>query len=166
MVSVVRYFFIAMLLLVALLPASIATPPDVEWPSDELLTEYKCMVTALYFEARGETAIGIQAVANVILNRTAHRKFPDSVCAVIKQRNKRTCQFSWNCDRKPNILPKVIDPKIKDIAFSAVVTKSLDDVTGGALFFHSKTVEGWGGLNKTKQIGNHHFYKYKDHYGN
>lgn len=160
MVSVIKYYFIAMLLLVALLPTSIAMPPDIDWPSDELIIEYKCMVTALYFEARGETAVEIQAVANVILNRTAHRKFPDSVCEVIKQRSKRTCQFSWNCDRKPNILPEVIDPKIKEIAFSAVVSKSLDDVTGGALFFHNKTVGGWPGLNRTKQIGNHYFYKY------
>lgn len=118
------------------------------------------MVTALYFEARGESVLGIQAVANVILNRTAHRRFPDSICAVVKQKYKKTCQFSWNCDGKPNLLPKTIEPKIKDIAFSAVVSKSLDDVTGGALFFHSKTVEGWDRLKRTKQIGNHYFYKY------
>ena len=118
------------------------------------------MVTALYFEARGEPAIGIQAVANVILNRASHRRFPDSICAVVKQKYKKTCQFSWNCDGKPDLLPKVIDPKIKEIAFSAVVTKSLDDVTGGALFFHNPSVEGWPGLNKTKHIGNHYFYKY------
>ena len=118
------------------------------------------MVTALYFEARGESSSGIQAVANVILNRASHRRFPDSVCAVVKQKNKLTCQFSWNCDGKPDLVPKIIDPQIKEIAFSAVVTKSLEDNTGGALFFHNSSVEGWAGLNKTKQIGNHYFYKY------
>lgn len=160
MVSVVRYYFMAMLLLVALLPASIATPPTISWPSKEVVAEYKCMVTALYFEARGESPLGIQAVANVILNRAGHRRFPDSICAVVKQKYKQTCQFSWNCDGKPDLLPKTIDPKIKEIAFSAVISKSLDDVTGGALFFHNPSVEGWPGLNKTKQIGNHYFYKY------
>lgn len=150
----------ALLLLVALLPASIATPANITWPTKEIVSEYKCMVAALYFEARGESTTGIQAVANVILNRSNHRRFPSTVCEVVKQKNKRTCQFSWHCDGKPDLVPKVIDPKIKEIAFSAVVTKSLDDVTDGALFFHNSTVEGWAGLNRTKQIGNHYFYKY------
>lgn len=160
MVSVVKYYFMAMLLLVVLLPTSIATPPSISWPAKEVVDEYKCMVTALYFEARGEPLMGIQAVANVIINRAKHRKFPQTICAVVKQKYKKTCQFSWNCDGKPDLLPKTIDPKIKEIAFSAVVSKSLDDVTDGALFFHNTTFEGWPGLNKTKQIGNHLFYKY------
>jgi spore germination cell wall hydrolase CwlJ-like protein len=161
MVSLIKYHIVAFLLLVATLPTSLATmPPSIDWPSDEVISEYKCMVTALYFEARGESIIGVQAVANVILNRTTHYRFPGSVCEVVKQRNKRTCQFSWYCDKKPRILPDTIDIKIKEIAYSAVITKSLKDVTGGALFFHSKTVQGWERLNRTRQIGNHYFYKY------
>lgn len=160
MVSIIKYHFLVLLLLVALLPASIATPPSITWPNKEVVDEYKCMITALYFEARGEPTTGIQAVANVIINRASHRRFPDTVCAVVKQKYKKTCQFSWNCDGKSDLVPKTIDPKIKEIAFSAVVTKSLEDITGGALFFHNPSVEGWAGLNKTKQIGNHYFYKY------
>lgn len=161
MVYLIKYYIVAVLLLVATLPASLATmPPSIDWPTDKELNDYKCMVTALYFEARGESIVGVQAVANVILNRTTHYRFPDSVCEVVKQRNKRVCQFSWYCNKKPLILPDEIDIKIKEIAFTAVITKSLKDVTGGALFFHSKTVEGWSGLNRTRQIGNHYFYKY------
>jgi spore germination cell wall hydrolase CwlJ-like protein len=160
MVSLVKYHFLALLLLVAILPTSVATPSSISWPTKESVDEYKCMVTALYFEARGESIPGIQAVANVILNRAGHRRFPKSVCEVVKQKHKKTCQFRWNCDGKPDLLPEVIDPKIKEIAFSAVITKSLEDNTGGALFFHNPTFEGWPGLNKTKQIGNHYFYKY------
>ena len=50
-----------------------------------------CMTEAIYFEARGETEEGQRAVAEVILNRVASPRFPDTVCAVVKQR----WQFSY-----------------------------------------------------------------------
>lgn len=140
-------------------PSKLTMPsvPD----SSKLLAEYRCMVMALYFEARGESKTGIHAVANVIMNRVKHKRFPGTVCGVVLQKHKKLCQFSWNCDGKPDhVSTSGVDLKIREIAFAAVVTKDLRDITGGALFFHSKDVPDWGGLNKTREIGNHHFYSY------
>lgn len=53
--------------------------------------EINCLTVALFKEARGESLTGKAAVAQVILNRTEHSSFPDSICKVIKQKN----QFSW-----------------------------------------------------------------------
>lgn len=136
------------------------TMPEVPHSTREF-KEFLCMVTALHFEARGENKAGIQAVANVIMNRVKHRRFPGTVCDVVLQKHKKMCQFSWNCDGKPDhVNMSKIDPTIRDIAFSAVVTKNLKDITGGALFFHNSDFPGWEGLNKTREIGNHHFYSY------
>ena len=47
--------------------------------------EWECLTKALYFEARGETTAGQIAVAEVILNRVDHARYPDTVCRVVSQ---------------------------------------------------------------------------------
>jgi len=65
--------------------------------------DWQCLSEALYFEARGESLKGQIAVAEVILNRVDSRKFPSSVCAVIRQGTGRkyACQFTYTCDGLP-----------------------------------------------------------------
>ena len=59
-----------------------------------------CLTQAVYYEARGEGQAGMQAVAQVILNRVRSSAFPNTVCGVIFQgAGRRTgCQFSFACD--------------------------------------------------------------------
>jgi spore germination cell wall hydrolase CwlJ-like protein len=58
-----------------------------------------CLTDAVYYEARGESADGQAAVAQVVLNRARHPDFPKSVCAVVFQpREEGGCQFSFACD--------------------------------------------------------------------
>ncbi|HEV7383782.1 MAG TPA: cell wall hydrolase, partial [Phenylobacterium sp.] len=42
--------------------------------------ELDCLTQAVYFEARGETARGQAAVAQVVMNRVANRNFPKTIC--------------------------------------------------------------------------------------
>ncbi len=51
----------------------------------------KCLADNLYHEARGESLAGIKAVASVVLNRVASKRWPNSICKVVYQRK----QFSW-----------------------------------------------------------------------
>lgn len=53
--------------------------------------ELNCLTVAIYQEARGESILGQQLVAKVILNRVGHPSFPDTVCKVVFQPK----QFSW-----------------------------------------------------------------------
>jgi spore germination cell wall hydrolase CwlJ-like protein len=55
-----------------------------------------CLALNIYFEARSEDYASRIAVAQVTLNRVESDKFPDTVCAVVKQRH----QFSWFWDDK------------------------------------------------------------------
>ena len=54
--------------------------------------DLQCLAEALYFEARGEGSQGQRAVAEVILNRVDHPRFPKTVCGVVNQRG----QFTYN----------------------------------------------------------------------
>jgi len=60
--------------------------------------ELDCMALAVYYEARGESASGQAAVAQVVLNRIRHPAYPKSVCGVVYQGlATRACQFSFVC---------------------------------------------------------------------
>lgn len=50
-----------------------------------------CLSSVVHYEARGESLAGKIAVASVVMNRVEHKRFPNRVCAVVKQRG----QFSW-----------------------------------------------------------------------
>ena len=128
---------------------------------DDLHNEYTCMSLALHYEARGEGTKGMIAVANVILNRVNHSQFPDTICEVVKQRHKKTCQFSWVCNPTTTRKEPNISFSARLIAYEAVINRSLRDVTNGALFFHTTAISPvWSATKRmTARIGNHLFYK-------
>ncbi len=58
-----------------------------------------CLAAAVYYEARGESADGRAAVAQVVLNRTRRAGFPRSICGVVYQgAGDGACQFSFVCN--------------------------------------------------------------------
>lgn len=44
---------------------------------------FTCLAVAIFFEARGESFEGKEAVANVIVNRVEDRRYPNDVCEVV-----------------------------------------------------------------------------------
>ncbi|PIT91369.1 hypothetical protein COU17_01075 [Candidatus Kaiserbacteria bacterium CG10_big_fil_rev_8_21_14_0_10_49_17] len=61
-----------------------------------LSRDEQCLQLAIYYEAGFENMWGKMMVAKVILNRVASRRFPNSVCAVVKQKY----QFSFYWEKK------------------------------------------------------------------
>jgi spore germination cell wall hydrolase CwlJ-like protein len=53
--------------------------------------QQKCIVEALWYEARSETEEGMRHVASVLLNRTQSKHYPSNLCAVVRQPK----QFSY-----------------------------------------------------------------------
>ncbi len=125
--------------------------------------ELNCLALNIYHEARNEPDEGQFAVAHVVLNRIADRRFPDTVCKVIRQGGERVrhrCQFSWWCDGRsdrPRNLRKWRN--IKAMAEAVYWGRSVDP-TGGALWYHADYVSPyWGRIFKrSRQIGRHIFY--------
>ena len=95
---------------------------------DELFTreqdpEAYCLAENIYFESRSDSVAGQVAVADVVLNRVRDRRYPATICEVVKQGPvkeswktrqdpdlpdhervyfpiRNMCQFSWYCDGK------------------------------------------------------------------
>lgn len=125
--------------------------------------EWRCLSEALYFEARGETASGLFAVAEVILNRVDSPRYPDTVCGVVKQgTGKRyACQFTYTCDG----MPEDINEPGAFVRVGKVARVMLDGaprtLTHGALYYHTEAVApSWSRtFDRTASIGVHHFYR-------
>ena len=108
-----------------------------------------CLATAIYHEANTESLQGKEAVANVILNRVKHHKYPNTVCGVISQKS----QFSWYRKVKHNYTDETL-------TIARKMLNNRRDNTNGALFFHSGKNPYWTRKMKmTKQLGNHKFYR-------
>ncbi len=126
--------------------------------------QWQCLAEALYFEARGEDLWGQIAVAEVILNRADSPRFPDSVCAVVRDGTGRRnrCQFSYYCDGKVETIgnPTAYE-RIKKIA-AMMIEGRARVLTGGAVFYHTDAVApSWmHAMHQTTVIGDHIFYRY------
>ena len=102
-----------------------------------------CMAAAIYYEAAGEPEAGRLAVAQVILNRLRHPRFPKSVCGVVYQGSDRAagqrggCQFTFTCDgslaRKPDAAGLAHARTIADLALHGTTSP----VAGQATHYHT-----------------------------
>ncbi|MBO6897473.1 MAG: cell wall hydrolase [Shimia sp.] len=127
--------------------------------------EWQCLSEALYFEARGESVKGQFAVAEVIMNRSDHASFPDSVCGVINQGTasgrKYQCQFTYNCDGISNkIREQGAYERVGKVAH-LLLGGAPKQLTDGATHYHTKAVNPrWARVfPRTTTIGVHHFYR-------
>ena len=92
-----------------------------------LETALVCLSLNIYHEAKNQSIVGQAAVAEVVMNRVADHRFPNTVCEVVKQGpvreswktkkdpnlpkeervyypRKNRCQFSWYCDGNRDML--------------------------------------------------------------
>ena len=133
--------------------------------------QLECLALNTYHESRGESIAGQLAVAQVVMNRVKSKRFPDSVCEVVKQGptyvnwkgnelpvlNK--CHFSWYCDGKSdNYNPKTLDT-IRTLVVAVMVDPL--DYTDGATHYHADYVDPWWAKHYevTTQIDDHIFYR-------
>ena len=124
--------------------------------------ELDCLSAAVYYEARGESAEGQAAVAQVVLNRVRHAGFPKTVCGVVFQGAPiHSCQFSFACDGSMHRgKEEGAWRRAQTVATRALSGFVLAQI-GDATHFHVASLGGiWGGnLIKVAQIGTHVFYR-------
>lgn len=126
-------------------------------------SEWECLATAIYHEARGEPLSGQVAVAEVILNRTESRHYPNTICAVTNQGRSsgRACQFSYACDGRSDAMTSA-GPRERAQKLARLMIDGLPRrVTDGATHFHATYVSpSWARtMTRTAAIGNHRFYR-------
>lgn len=143
-----------------------------------------CLAANIYHEARNDMIIGQFAVADVVLNRVADKRFPNTICEVVKEGPvvetwatrktkdpndavfvpvKNKCQFSWYCDGlDDNIDEKVAWRQAQAVAHMIIGNRSMRGITEGSTHYHATYVNPrWA---KTKypigRIGKHKFYRW------
>jgi spore germination cell wall hydrolase CwlJ-like protein len=120
-----------------------------------------CLALNIYREAGAEPKDGKVAVALVTMNRVKAPGFPDSVCKVVQQKTKNTCQFSWKCITHLPRIDQELYKYTRELATHVFLNHHmLEDITLGALFYHADYVRPrWKKLEVTTKIGRHIFYK-------
>ncbi len=124
--------------------------------------DVECLTQAIYYEARNESEDGQAAVAEVVMNRSRSGAYPRSVCAVVYQRNSRTCQFTFTCDgaigRSPVDLIKWA--RAERIARDVYDGRAPTLLPRTSVNYHANYVSpSWGRrLERVRQIGAHIFY--------
>ena len=161
-----------------------AAEPTVEVDTYQL----SCLAQNIYHEARGESYQGKIAVANVTMNRVRSKKFPGTVCGVVKQAVhsrwwkkhhdrdvpvRHKCQFSWYCDGKSdavvltdhngNIVKANMSAWIEsqELARRALLNE-LPDITNNSTHYFNPTLADpeWAyHYDQVAQIGNHVFHR-------
>ncbi len=126
--------------------------------------EQRCLAEAIYFEARGETEDGQEAVAQVVLNRVKNPAYPDTICGVVYQnRHKRNrCQFSFACDGiKDRIASPVAWKTAQKLAREVLDGKRYSKMVDASTHYHATYVNPrWAkSMAKRGQVGLHIFYK-------
>ena len=158
----VRHLWLLLILLpMMILPMMISSLEATPRPQGAV----QCLALTLYWEARSEGRQGMIAVGWVVLNRVQHDKFPDTVCAVVKQGGETPpCAWSWWCDGRSD---RPRNPKAWELA-QTLARRLLHhpprdpDPTQGALWFHHVSIKKpqWAQVSqRTVRIGKHIFYR-------
>ena len=127
-------------------------------------SELHCLALNIYHEARGEPESGKRAVGHVVMNRVTDRRFPTSVCQVVRQggeRRRNRCQFSWWCDGRSD-RPRNRTAWNASIEMAHEIIAGLSpDPTDGALWYHADYVQPYWrkAFKRGPKIGQHIFYQ-------
>ena len=146
-----------------------AKPFSLPGGAQNSVRDVDCLTAAVYYEARGETAAGQAAVAQVVLNRVRHPAFPKTVCGVVYQgvHTGAGCQFSFACNGAIG-RPREVAAwrRSQEVAMHALAGGVMTAV-GDATNFHALSAgSGVGrGMVRVAQIGLQVFYKFSGYAG-
>ena len=74
--------------------------------------ERSCLISAIYGECRNCSKKEMEAVTEVILNRVKHKKYPSTICEVVKQ--PKQFSFANNLSSISSIIPEFENMKYLD----------------------------------------------------
>ena len=140
--------------------------------------EVECLAQNMYWESRNQSFRGLLAVGNVVMNRMADPRFPNTACEVVHQAvmikswktgeyipKRNQCHFSWYCDGKAEVIPaadKQLYELTRSMAFK-VYTGWFEDITEGATHYHAYYVRPDWAETKTPtvRVDAHIFYRWE-----
>jgi hypothetical protein len=144
----------------AVLPRPRALPELVEAYAGVETEDFQedCLAAAVYFEARGEPIEGQLAVAEVVLNRAASGRYPETICGVVTQ----PWQFSFvNATGRIPSADRSSEAWRKAVAVARIAERGASRLLArDVLWYHAEYVApSWGHrLARNTKIGLHIFY--------
>lgn len=158
-------------------------------PGQSANQDIHCLAQNIYWEARNQSRPGMIAVARVTMNRVKDKRFPDTICEVVKEGplkeswktkqdpdlaqeervyypRRNRCQFSWYCDGKSDEIPRVdIDfawRVAQEIAINVIYEDRWRGIVDGATHYHATYVRPmWRHeLHYVTRIDDHLFYRW------
>lgn len=130
--------------------------------------DVRCLTEAIYYEAANQSELGKEAVAMVIVNRVYNKRYPKTICGVVKQSHvvseKKICQFSYWCS------DELTKPILKAWKESRVIAERvllnywqrelIDTELNKAIYYHADYVNPKWRTQKVYvgRVGNHLFY--------
>lgn len=137
-------------------PLAQETKEKVEWCKKD--KDCTILAEAAYYEARGESDIGIVSVLHTILNRVAHKAWPDTIRGVVYQNR----QFSYTHDgsMKQGMNNKKQVVRMNVLAYD-VMHGLIGSPVGSSTHYHTTKVNPYwvGDVNYVANVGNHRFYR-------
>lgn len=138
--------------------------PIVELTNEEkaLACQYsrECAVLAeaVVYEARSESLLGQYAVAEVIMNRVAAKRWPNTISGVVYQKH----QFEYITNKHKQKKPTKKDWRTAYIVAYNVKHRLIENITNSDHYLNPKVVKrmpNWTRVYRyTMTIGNHQFY--------
>lgn len=126
--------------------------------------EKVCLAVNSYHEAKNQSVAGQLAVMYVVLNRVEDDRYPNTICGVIKQGNKKSCAFSWHCDGKSDHISNSKLYADLYILATMVIDSTIPkiDITEGSTHYHADYVTPYwvDSLERMTQIDAHIFYRW------
>jgi len=126
--------------------------------------DLECLTQAVYYEARGESVQGQEAVAQVVLNRVRHPAFPKTVCAVVFQGASvgHGCQFSFACDGSMRDRREPAAWRRAESVASRALGGAVMAEVGRSTHFHAVGYGSqWDGdMIRVAQVGEHIFFRF------
>jgi len=119
-----------------------------------MLSPLTCMAFAIYFEARGETPYQQALVANTIINRVESKRFPNTICEVIKQKH----QFSFYWDGKTEIITDHV-AWVNSLAMAEHYLSVRNKLTPACHYAKHQINNYWTKTLTGKRQGTHIFYE-------
>jgi len=168
-----KKFIAAILLVLVSTFGANAKEPNIQLFTQEEYPEHYCLALNIYYEARGSNLADRAGVANVVMNRVNDRRYPGTICEVVKQgvrdsagnMVRHQCQFSWYCDGKSDV-PTDTDMWVQSqmLAWNIIEDGKFRGLTEGATHYHATYVSpSWRhDLQLVGRIGAHIFYRWEN----
>lgn len=123
--------------------------------------EANCLAKAIYWESRGEHLLGKLAVASVITERIKDPQFPNTICKVVNQINRKSKKPEFSSHIVRNSKPTELEEwrRTQDLAHDIVSGKLTYQLAFTARYFHSTKISpNWHMKTWVATIGGNKFY--------